>query len=175
MQIEDADILIDLAQQSLILPRHHKQYSISSGKNGIGETENSGKTPRGWHKIAQKFGTNQVENSVFIARQATGEIYSPELAAQYPNRDWILSRILWLQGLEQGFNLGQGVDTFARYIYIHGTPDDEPMGIALSHGCIRMRNQDVIELYDLIAEDALVYISEHAIESNFFNQSTDFF
>lgn len=166
MQIHDADILIDLAQQTLFLPRYAKKYLISSGKNGIGETENSGKTPRGWHKIAKKFGQNQPENAVFVARQATGEIYTAALANEFPDRDWILSRILWLQGLEQGFNLGQGVDTFDRYIYIHGTPECEAMGVALSHGCIRMRNRDVIELYDLIPEQALVYISEHALNLN---------
>ncbi len=113
---------------------------ISSGKNGIGETENSGKTPRGWHEVAEKFGENEPENAVFIARQPTGEIYNSDLAEQFPERDWILRRILWLSGLEEGFNQGNGCDTYQRYIYIHGTPDTEPMGMPLSHGCIRMRN-----------------------------------
>ena len=159
MQIQDADILIDLAEQTLTLPKWGKCYVISSGKNGIGETENSGKTPRGWHKIAKKFGDDQPKHAVFKARVATGEIYDADLAAAFPERDWILSRILWLQGLEQGFNLGDGVDTFKRYIYIHGTPETETMGVPMSHGCIRMRNADVIELYNLVDIDALVYIS----------------
>ncbi|MEB3754858.1 cell wall-recycling L,D-carboxypeptidase ElsL [Acinetobacter sp. MD2(2019)] len=158
--LQDADILIDLAQQRLYLPKLKKQYVISTGKNGIGEQENSGKTPRGWHCIAEKIGQGLAKNTVFIARQATGEIYSAEYAQLHPNRDWILSRILWLQGLESGFNTGEGCDTFKRYIYIHGTPETEPMGVAASHGCIRMRNDDVMELFELIPEQALIYLSE---------------
>lgn len=160
--LDQADILIDLASQRLHLPQHAQSYVISSGKNGIGEAENSGKTPRGWHKIAEKIGQDTPINSVFVARQATGEIYSSELAQQYPQRDWILTRILWLSGLEDGFNCGAGCDTYKRYIYIHGTPESEPMEIPMSHGCIRMRNEDLIELFDLVEENALVYISEHA-------------
>ncbi|PZT84510.1 MAG: L,D-transpeptidase [Acinetobacter sp.] len=162
--LEQADILIDLEQQLLYLPKHHKLYLISSGKNGIGEQENSGKTPRGWHQIAEKFGEKLPVNTIFIARQPTGEIYSPVLAQQYPQRDWILSRILWLDGLELGFNQGQGCDSKQRYIYIHGTPDTEPMGIPVSHGCIRMRNQDVVDVFALIEQGALVYLSESKIE-----------
>lgn len=163
--LEQADVLIDLEQQLLYLPQHNKLYLISSGKNGIGEQENSGKTPRGWHRIAEKFGEHLPINTVFIARQPTGEIYSPSLAVQNPQRDWILSRILWLDGLELGFNQGQGCDSKQRYIYIHGTPDTEPMGIPVSHGCIRMRNQDVVEVFDLVQQGALVYLSETKIES----------
>ena len=91
-------------------------------------------------------------------------MYNAALASQFPERDWILSRILWLKGLEENFNQGEGCDTFKRYIYIHGTPDTEPMGIPLSHGCIRMRNEDVLEVFDLISEDALVYISENSLK-----------
>jgi hypothetical protein len=162
-ELSQADILIDLAEQTLFLPKHNKLYVVSTGKNGIGEQENSGKTPRGWHKIALKFGQNAPKNTVFIARQETGEIYSQDLAEAFPERDWILSRILWLSGLEQDFNLGTGCDTFNRYIYIHGTPDIEPMGIPMSHGCIRMKNKDIIELFDLIPEESLVYISEKSL------------
>ena len=164
--LEQADILIDLAQQTLLLPKHNKFYVISSGKNGIGEQENSGKTPRGWHRVAQKIGHNAVKYSVFIARQPTGEIYNQQLAQQFPQRDWILSRILWLNGLEAGFNQGEHCDTFKRYIYIHGTPDTEPMGIPMSHGCIRMKNDEIIELFELVPEHALVYISEQMLENN---------
>ncbi|MDO4224071.1 MAG: cell wall-recycling L,D-carboxypeptidase ElsL [Acinetobacter sp.] len=161
--IYDADVLIDLAQQMLHLPKHGKSYPISSGKNGIGEQENSGKTPRGWHMVAEKFGHHAPIYSVFVARQATGEIYNDDLAQNHPERDWILSRILWLQGLEQGFNAGEGCDTKQRYIYLHGTPDTAAMGTPLSHGCIRMRNHDIVELFDLIDEDASVYLSEQEI------------
>ncbi|KGT48352.1 MULTISPECIES: cell wall-recycling L,D-carboxypeptidase ElsL [Acinetobacter] len=161
--LEQADILVDLAAQQLYLPRFGKSYPVSTGKNGIGEQENSGKTPRGWHKVAEKIGADTPLNSVFIARQATGEVYSEELAQQFPNRDWILTRILWLSGLEEGFNCGEGCDTYKRYIYIHGTPDTEPMGIPESHGCIRMRNIDLVELFELVDENALVYISEQPL------------
>lgn len=161
--ITDADILIDLVNQRLFLPKLNKQYPISTGKNGIGEQENSGRTPRGWHKISEKFGHSLPLNSVFIARQWTGEIYDTALATQYPERDWILSRILWLEGLEHEFNRGEGCDTKQRYIYLHGTPDTEPMGIAMSHGCVRMRNTDIVELFDLIPEGALVYLSEQTV------------
>lgn len=163
LKIENVDILIDLAQQKLYLPKLNKTYRVSTGLNGIGEAENSGKTPRGFHCIAEKFGEDQPINSVFIARQPTGEIYNTALAKQHPERDWILSRILRLGGLELGFNQGKGCDSYQRYIYIHGTPDCEAMGQPLSHGCIRMRNQDVIELFDLIPKGALVYISEHQL------------
>ncbi|MGN0936312.1 MULTISPECIES: cell wall-recycling L,D-carboxypeptidase ElsL [unclassified Acinetobacter] len=158
---DQADILINLKDQTLTLPKLNKFYLISSGKNGIGEQENSGKTPRGWHQVAEKFGGQQPQNAVFKARQWTGEVYDEQLAALHPERDWILSRILWLSGLEPGFNVGEGCDTYQRYIYIHGTPDTEPMGIPMSHGCIRMRNSDVVELYQLIPLNALVYITEH--------------
>lgn len=158
--IDQADVLINLKVQTLSLPKLNKFYVVSTGKNGIGEQENSGKTPRGWHRIAEKFGANEPKNAVFKARQWTGEVYDAELAAEYPERDWILSRILWLSGLEAGFNQGEGCDTYQRYIYIHGTPDTEPMGIPMSHGCIRMRNDDVVELFNLVPIDAKVYISE---------------
>lgn len=171
--LEQADVWIDLAEQSLTLPKHNKFYVISSGQNGIGEQENSGKTPRGWHKIALKFGHSAPKNAVFKARQETGEVYDEALAVQFPERDWILSRILWLSGLEENFNQGEGCDTFKRYIYIHGTPDTEPMGIPMSHGCIRMRNEDVVELFNLIPEQALVYISEHSLNSTDCKTSTN--
>lgn len=158
--IDQADVLINLKDQTLSLPKLNKFYVVSTGKNGIGEQENSGKTPRGWHRIAEKFGANEPKNAVFKARQWTGEVYDAELVAEYPERDWILSRILWLSGLEAGFNQGEGCDTYQRYIYIHGTPDTEPMGIPMSHGCIRMRNDDVVELFNLVPIDAKVYISE---------------
>ena len=113
-KLEDADVLIDLANQTLALPKYNKFYVISTGKNGIGEKENTGKTPRGWHRVAQKIGAQSPKNAVFIARKPTGEVYNAELATQYPERDWILSRILWLDGLENGFNKGEGCDTMQR-------------------------------------------------------------
>ena len=124
-------------------------YSISSALNGPGQLSGSGCTPLGKHIVRAKIGQNLPLNSVFVARRPTGEIYSDELASQFPNRDWILTRILWLSGRELGYNRLGKVDSMRRYIYIHGTPDSEPMGIPLSHGCIRMRNLDLVELYNM--------------------------
>lgn len=137
-------------------------YSVSTAANGIGEQSGSGKTPQGWHRIAAKIGAAQPENAVFVGRRPTGEIYSDELAENHPQRDWILSRILWLQGLEVGRNRMGNVDTMRRFIYIHGTPDSEPMGVAKSHGCIRMRNKDLLELFDLVEANTQVWIQPHS-------------
>ncbi len=131
---------------------------ISTGRKGVGEANGSEQTPRGWHKIRAKIGASQPENAVFVARRPTGEIYRPELRQQYPNRDWILTRILWLSGLEPGRNrLGQ-VDTMRRFIYIHGCPDDDPMGVPGSRGCVKMRNRDLIELFDRVPVGTRVHI-----------------
>ncbi len=127
-----------------------RRYAVSTAANGPGEMSGSFCTPRGRHIIRARIGEGCPENSVFVRRRPTGEIYMPELAAQFPERDWILTRILWLSGCEAGFNrLGKN-DTMRRYIYIHGTPDSEPVGEARSHGCIRMRNTDLLELFDMV-------------------------
>ncbi|MFA6303807.1 MAG: L,D-transpeptidase [Legionella sp.] len=135
-----------------------KNYKISTGKNGLGEKKDSECTPRGWHKIHSVLGLENEVNSVFVTREWTGEIYSPELAAQFPGRDWILTRILRLEGLEPGKNKGADVDTFDRFIYIHGTPDATQLGKPGSRGCIRMNNMDIIELANWVTPDTLVYI-----------------
>ncbi|TGN41279.1 L,D-transpeptidase [Marinobacter confluentis] len=142
---------ISLANQALSLWTHPGAqpviYPVSTALNGAGERNGSGCTPRGNHYIRAMVGGDQPLNTVFVGRRPTGEILTPELAARYPERDWILTRILWLCGCEPGRNrLGQ-VDSFRRFIYIHGTPDTEPMGIPQSHGCIRMRNDQVAELF----------------------------
>ena len=134
-------------------------WSISSALAGAGNIENSGKTPLGSHRVRAKIGGSQPINTVFIGRRATGEVYSGGLAQKFPQRDWILSRILWLCGNEVGHNRLGSVDSMRRYIYIHGTPDSEPMGRPLSHGCIRMRNQDVIELFDLVSVGVEVLVT----------------
>ncbi|MCE9633724.1 MAG: L,D-transpeptidase, partial [Methylophilales bacterium] len=117
-------------------------------------------TPRGRHIIRAKIGAGQPENTVFIGRRPTGEIYTPELGAQFPQRDWMLSRILWLSGCEVGFNRLGDCESMQRYIYIHGTPDSEPMGVPQSHGCIRMRNRDVVELFAGVPVGTVVEIQE---------------
>ena len=127
-----------------------RSYSVSTAANGAGEVCGSHCTPRGKHIIRAKIGAGQPENTVFVRRRPTGEIYTPQLGAQFPERDWILTRILWLSGSEPGFNrLGEN-DTMRRYIYIHGTPDSVQLGTPGSHGCIRMRNADLIELFDMV-------------------------
>ncbi|MPQ76088.1 L,D-transpeptidase [Hydrogenovibrio sp. JE_KL2] len=146
-------ILISIPQQTLTLldgEKEVKRYSVSTGLAGVGNEKNSGQTPLGKHKIRAKIGDGLPINSVFVGRRPTEEIYSDALGQQFPDRDWILTRILWLSGLEKGTNRLGNQDTMQRYIYIHGTPDSEPMGVALSHGCIRMRNEDVMELFDRV-------------------------
>jgi len=133
---------------------------ISTALNGVGEQKNSGCTPRGMHQIRALIGSGLPENTVFVGRRPTGEIYSDALGDKFPSRDWILTRILWLSGLEVGRNRLANVDTMQRYIYIHGCPDDLPMGMPLSHGCIRMRNKDLLALFELVEQGTKVLIHE---------------
>jgi L,D-transpeptidase YbiS len=127
------------------------RYNVSTAANGVGCMKDSGCTPLGKHVIRAKIGTAAAPNTVFVGRRPTGEMYTPELHASHPQRDWILTRILWLSGTEVGFNRLGNVDTMQRYIYIHGTPDNTALGIPGSHGCIRMANRDIIELFDLVS------------------------
>ncbi len=148
------NILISIPLQRLDLyddaGRLLRRYAVSTAAKGAGEEINSFCTPRGRHVIRAKIGAGQPANAVFVQRRPTGEIWTPELAAQYPGRDWILARILWLSGCEKGYNRGGSCDTMRRYIYIHGTPDSVAMGIPGSHGCVRMRNADLLELFELV-------------------------
>jgi lipoprotein-anchoring transpeptidase ErfK/SrfK len=127
-----------------------RRYIISTGANGVGEESGSFCTPRGKHVIRAKIGAGQPENAVFVKRRATGEIYSPELGTKYPDRDWILTRILWLSGKERDYNRFGSCDTMRRYIYIHGTPEGTQLGKPGSRGCVRMRNSELVELFDLV-------------------------
>lgn len=157
----EIEVLIN-SQQFLVYENKRliRDYLISTAKNGAGELYGSEKTPRGKHIIRAKIGANCPVNTVFISRRPTGEIYTPELKKLNPGRDWILTRILWLSGLEVGKNrLGQ-VDTMRRYVYVHGTGDDVVLGTPGSRGCIRMRNSDLIELYDFIPLRTPVLIRE---------------
>jgi lipoprotein-anchoring transpeptidase ErfK/SrfK len=137
-----------------------KRYAISTSKNGVGEQNGSYCTPRGSHIVRAKIGAGKPLNTVFVERRPTGEVYSPELARSFPKRDWILTRILWLSGCEPGVNRLGKVDTMRRAIYIHGSPDSAEMGKPGSHGCIRMRNQDIVELFDLVPIRTVVEIQE---------------
>jgi lipoprotein-anchoring transpeptidase ErfK/SrfK len=155
-------IAVRVAEQRLDLLRDGvswKSYSVSTSKHGVGEVKGSHKTPRGRHVIRAKIGAGAPPNAVFRGRRLTGEIYTPALREQFPDRDWILTRILWLSGTEVGRNRLGNVDTMRRYIYIHGMPDSEPLGVPGSIGCIRMRNGDIVELFDLVAPGTPVEIS----------------
>ena len=159
------ELLVCIADQSLELREGGecvRRYSVSTAANGAGEREGSGCTPRGRHIVRARIGAGMPEGAVFRGRRFTGEVYSDALAAQFPERDWILSRILWLSGCEPGFNRLGDVDTMRRYIYIHGTPDSEPMGVPASHGCIRMRNSDVMELFERVPVGTPVLITQEA-------------
>ena len=149
MQIE-----ISIAEQRLWLRddagRLLAEYPVSTAANGAGEASGSNCTPRGRHVVRARIGEGAPLGAVFVGRRPTGEVWTPELAVQFPARDWILTRILWLSGCEPGFNRSGSVDSMRRYIYIHGTPDSEPMGVPRSHGCIRMRNADVINLFERV-------------------------
>lgn len=154
-------ILIDIPTQILTVINDGEEisrYSVSTAANGPGEEKDSEQTPRGKHVIRAKIGANAAINTVFACRRPTGEIYQTGMKAQYPGRDWILTRILWLSGLELGKNRLGNVDTMQRYIYIHGAPDEAEMGKPGSRGCVRMHNDDLVALYDKVPVGCLVEI-----------------
>ncbi len=155
-------LIIDTQQQTLLLLQNgalFKSYAISTAQKGLGEQKNSFQTPRGWHIIRAKIGQNQPIYTIFKARRSTKQIYNPKLAAKHPNTDWILSRILWLSGVEKFKNRLGNTDTMQRYIYIHGTSDEQNIGKANSMGCIRMKNSDIIELFDFVLVGQFVFIT----------------
>jgi len=161
----NSDSFLDISigtQQLCIVENGHvvKSYPVSTAKNGAGELMGSECTPTGWHRIRAKIGADKPMQTVFVGRRATGEIYNADLARQYPQRDWILTRILWLGGLEPGKNRYGKVDTTWRYIYIHGCPDELMTGSPDSHGCIRMKNSDVLDLFNRVDAGIKVYIHE---------------
>jgi lipoprotein-anchoring transpeptidase ErfK/SrfK len=157
-------IEIDIAKQELVLRddggKALKTYSVSTAKKGAGEKNGSFCTPRGRHIVRAKIGAGQAANTVFVRRRPTGEVWSPELHARYPGRDWMLTRILWLSGCEPGKNRLGDVDTMRRYIYLHGSPDTAQMGTPGSIGCVRMRNRDIVELFELVPPYTPVEIRE---------------
>ncbi len=156
-------IEISIAQQSLLLLDEGgvelNRYLVSTARKGAGELNGSNCTPRGRHIIRAKIGEDCPVNMVFVGRRPTGEVWTPELGSKHPERDWMLTRLLWLSGCEPGFNRLGSVDTMRRYIYIHGSPDTATMGIPGSIGCIRMRNTDIIELFDRVSPYTSVLIT----------------
>ncbi len=156
-------IVISLGEQRLRLWRGatlRMDVAVSTARNGAGERSGSHCTPRGLHLVRARIGAGCPSGTVFVARRPSGEIYSAELARRHPGRDWILTRILWLSGLERGRNRLGEVDSMRRYIYIHGTPDSEPLGTPRSRGCVRMRNAEIITLFDQVAVGTRVLIEE---------------
>lgn len=156
-------IEIDLGAQLLRLTDgigNRFEAQVSTAARGAGEEKDSFRTPRGTHVVRARIGAGAPLNTVFVGRRPTGEIYTPTLGRTHPGRDWILTRILWLSGLEPGRNRLGDVDTMQRYIYIHGTPDEVTLGVPGSHGCIRMRNRDVVELFDRVPAGTEVRILE---------------
>jgi len=155
---------ISVARQAMSFFDDHgklvRKYPVSTASAGVGEVSGSYQTPRGRHIIRAKIGDGLPENTVFVRRRPTGEIWTPELGGAFPERDWILTRILWLSGCEPGSNRLGCVDTMRRYIYIHGSPDSVEMGLPGSHGCVRMRNADIVELFDLVPNYSEVEITE---------------
>lgn len=152
---------IDVSKQRLTVLQDGQviaEYQVSTAKNGVGQKNGSECTPLGLHLIESKIGSDAKENTVFIARKDSGEIFSEELRQNNPDRDWILTRILWLSGLEEGKNKGGEVDTMSRYIYIHGCPDSDSFSTPSSHGCVKMRNKDIIELFENIEVKTQVLI-----------------
>lgn len=161
LSAETVEIHVSLARQELVLhDGASPSFPVSTSRYGAGERRGSGATPRGRHVVRAKIGAAAASGTVFVGRRATGEILTPALYAALPDRDWILSRILWLCGTEPGFNRFGDVDSMSRYIYIHGCPDEEPVGVPRSHGCIRMRNVDVIALFDRVSVGTPVVIVE---------------
>lgn len=139
--------------------RLRMQVSVSTSKNGTGQQKGSYQTPLGRHMIRAKVGRCAALNTVFVGRRPTGEIWTPELSESFPKRDWILTRILWLSGLEAGVNRYGDVDTLRRYIYLHGSPPNVQMGDPGSIGCVRMRNHDIVDLFDVVAVGTTVEIT----------------
>jgi len=156
-------IKVDISRQTLALFDDAgsllRRYAVSTALNGAGEESGSHCTPRGVHVIRAKIGAGQPANTVFVRRRPTGEIYTPQLGEQFPGRDWILTRILWLSGCEPGYNRLGSCDTMRRYIYIHGTPDERELGVPASHGCVNMRNADLLELFELVSVGTMVHIA----------------
>ena len=157
------NIIVNVKKQVLQLRVNETiedEFQVATAKNGVGEQFGSECTPRGKHVIRAKIGRGVSANSVFVARRLTGEIFSEKLREDNPERDWILTRILWLSGVEVGFNRLKEVDTMRRYIYIHGCPDGDEMGIPSSHGCIKMHNSEIISLFDKVDIGTSVIIKE---------------
>ncbi len=142
-----------------------RSFPVSTARLGAGQSQGSFQTPLGSHIIRARIGQHEPVGAVFVGRRPTGELWTPQLHEQFPDRDWILTRILWLSGTEPGVNRLGNVDTMRRYIYIHGTPDSEPLGQPASHGCVRMNSTDLVWLFDWVDVGTPVTIIDKGIET----------
>lgn len=159
---------VDVARQRLMVMADWEatlSFPVSTAANGLGEVRGSGCTPRGWHTVRARIGEGLPGNAILRGRRWTGECYMPALAAGQPARDWILGRILWLSGLEPGRNRGGEVDTFRRYIYIHGTADASHLGLPVSAGCVRLASDDMLTLFSQVAVGVPVFIDDEPPQS----------
>ena len=150
-------LYVDTQLQKMLLIKNYyplKTYIISTSQFGIGNKEGSFKTPLGVHRIDEKIGYGAPPGRIFKDRNDTGIDWKPGLIQE----NLVLTRILRLRGLQPGVNSGFGIDSFDRYIYIHGTSHEEKIGTPLSHGCVCMKNNDIIDLFDLIKEESFVVI-----------------
>ena len=157
----DEVLYVNIIKQTMYHIKKHKivkTYVISSSSYGVGSEVGSYKTPLGLHRIKEKFGDKTPMNGRMIGRVYYGQIATIYTDQTKSKTDDVTSRILWLEGLEKGLNKGEGIDSYKRYIYIHGTSEEGRLGTPASHGCIRMKNKAVIELYDKIKIDTLVLI-----------------
>lgn len=156
-------LVVDISSQRLCHFRHgnlRKCYPVSTSRFGIGSVAGSNRTPLGMHYVRRRIGGDASSGSIFRGRVNIGKIASIEGRPRATGKDYVTSRIMWLSGLDQGLNKGPGVDSYSRYIYIHGTHEEGLIGRPASHGCIRMRNADVIELFDQIPLKTLVWIEQ---------------
>lgn len=154
------ELVVNISEQKTYLMQQGKilkSYLVSTAENGIGQQEGSEMTPLGCHEICEKIGDGCAPNTIFQYRQPTGELYNAHIGFTQ-KRDWIITRILRLKGLEPGFNQGSTVDTYQRCIYFHGAPDESPMGVPASRGCIRMHNWDIIDLFERVTVGTKVLI-----------------
>lgn len=156
-------VIVTIGEQKLhylIDGKLMRSYPVSTSRYGIGSEAGSNRTPLGVHRVRRKIGADAPMGTIFKARQDTGRIAAIVDEPRPTDDDYVTTRILWLDGMEEGVNRGEGIDSFSRYIYLHGTHEEGLIGQPASHGCVRMYNRDVIELFDALPEDALVVIVE---------------
>jgi len=160
--------VVDVARQTLTLAQDGsvlRVFRVSTARAGIGSAEGSGQTPPGRHRVCRLFGHSAAPGQVFVSRRAVKGLVIPRTDWCVPSsKDYVLTRILWLEGLDPGLNRGPGIDSRTRYIYIHGTNQEHLLGTPASHGCIRMANDDVVELFAFVRRHRDLIVNVRALE-----------